>query len=119
MARSIIIQMKMSRSLSLADDQNDMGYYIDAKDKIQSSLEIYVGEPIDNHPGRGRQGTLDPANGDNEDWYKFTACTGQTIQVSISTTGSFAVELTDSAGDPVGQTYTADVNRYLFCSCLR
>jgi len=103
------------QALSLADDQNDMGYNIDAKDKKASSLPLYVGEPVDQTvPGRGRQGTLDPTSNDKDDWYAFSACKGQQIQVSIGTSNSFGVELANAAGNPVGQSYTADVTGTYF-----
>jgi hypothetical protein len=96
-------------------DQNDIGYHIDAKDKIQASLPLYVAEPVDQTvPGRGRTGTLDPTSNDNNDWYNFSACKGQQIQVSISTSNSFGVELVDTAGNPIGQSYTADVTGTYF-----
>ena len=96
--------------LSLALDQNDAGYNIDAKDKIASSLPLYVGEPVDQTvPGRGRQGTLDPGNGDKDDWFVFTVCAGQSIQASITTSNSFGVELGNTLGTPVGQSYTATI----------
>lgn len=98
--------------LFLALDQNDMGYNVDAKDKIGSSLPLYVGEPADQTvPGRGRQGTLDPDNGDKEDWFAFSACKGQNIQASIN---KFKIELQDSKGVPVGQSYTADITGTYF-----
>jgi len=101
--------------LSLAADQDDFGYRIDVKDKIQSSLELYVGEPVDQTvPGRGRQGTLDPVGGDKDDWLKFTASKGQTIQVSISTTNLFDVEIANNAGVAIGKTFTVDVSGSYF-----
>ena len=104
-----------NEELSLALDQNDMGYNIDVKDKIQSAIELYIHEPIDQTiPGRGRQGTLDPDAGDEEDWYKFSLCEGQSIQVSVSGSSSFGVELADYVGTPSGQSLTADKTGYYF-----
>jgi len=99
----------------MALDQNDMGYNTDAKDKIASSIPLYVGEPVDQTvPGRGRQGTLDPDNGDKEDWFRFTVCAGQDIQASISTSESFVLELWNTKGVAVGQSYTADITGNYF-----
>ena len=75
-----------------------MGYNIDAKDKIASSLPLYVGEPVDQTvPGRGRQGTLDPANNDKDDWLVFSVSNGQKLQVSISSSNGYDVELANTA----------------------
>jgi hypothetical protein len=99
----------------LALVQNDMGYNIDAKDKITSSLPLYVGEPINQTvPGRGRQGTLDPNNGDKDDWFVFSVSKGQQLQVSISSSNTFGVELANSAGTGVGKSYTATVSGNYF-----
>ena len=96
----------------LAVDQNDMGYNTDAKEKIGSSIPLYVSEPIDQTvPGRGRQGTLALDDGDKEDWFAFSACKGQSIQASIS---KFKIELCDTKGAPVGQSYTADITGTYF-----
>jgi hypothetical protein len=92
-----------------------MGYHIDAKDKIQSSLPLYVSEPFDQTvPGRGRQGTLDPADNDNNDWFKFSVCNQQTITASITTTSSFGVEITDIGGNPHGTSFKAPVTGMYF-----
>ena len=104
-----------TEDVSIASDQNDIGYNIDAGATITRSIPIYVGEPIDQTvPGRGRQGTLEPNDGDEEDWFTFTACEGQNIQVSISTSNSFGVELADTKGHAVGQSYLADVTGQYF-----
>ena len=71
---------------SLVDNQNDMGYNTDAGDKITRSVPLYPGEAPDGAPGRGRSGTLDPDDRDTEDWYLFSVCEGQTIQVSLTST---------------------------------
>ncbi|RLF52049.1 MAG: hypothetical protein DRN24_03895 [Thermoplasmata archaeon] len=94
---------------TLAGDQNDMGYNTDSRSKIQTALPLYVGEPIDQTvPGRGRTGSLDPHSGDDEDWFKFTVCEGQTIQASITSSENYEIEIADTSGNPVGQSYTAD-----------
>jgi len=54
--------------VKLAGEQNDIGYNIDAADIIQRSVDIWVGEPVDERiPGRGRTGSLEPNNGDSKD----------------------------------------------------
>jgi hypothetical protein len=95
---------------TLLTDQNDIGYNIDAGDRILKALPIYVGEPIDQTvPGRGRIGSLDPDNRDTEDWYYFSVCEGQTIEVSISSSEDYDIEIVDYEANPVGKSYTADV----------
>ncbi|EMR73531.1 hypothetical protein MBGDN05_00437 [Thermoplasmatales archaeon SCGC AB-539-N05] len=92
--------------VSLAGEQNDVGYNCDAGDTIQRSLPIYIGEPVDQTvPGRGRIGTLDSSDGDENDWFRFTVCAGQSMQASVS--GGFDFEFCDTTGNPVGQSYTA------------
>jgi hypothetical protein len=96
----------------LAGEQNDIGYHIDAGNLILRSIPIYVGEPIDERiPGRGRTATLDPDNGDSEDWYTFTVSAGQ--QITASVTGGVQIELADASGSPVGTSFTAtDTGRH-------
>lgn len=101
--------------LSLETGQNDIGYNTDSGDIIPRSLPVYIGEPIDQTvPGRGRLGTLDPSDGDEEDWFTFTACEGQNIQASISTSNDFSIELADTKGNIVGQNYIADITGKYF-----
>jgi hypothetical protein len=101
--------------VALAEEQNDIGYHTDVKNNIVGSLYIYVGEPVDQTvPGRGRTAMLDPANGDDEDWYRFSVCEGQSIQESISTSQNYAAELCDVTGSPVGNSYTADATGFYF-----
>jgi len=89
-----------------AGEQNDVGYNTDAGGNILKSLPLYVGEPVDETvPGRGRTGTLDPSDRDSEDWYKFSVCEGQTIQVSLTGSGDF--ELKDPEANPISNGYTA------------
>ena len=45
---------------NLDDYENDMGYNVDAGDRINAAAEMYVGERVDDAPGRTREGTLDP-----------------------------------------------------------
>jgi len=95
--------------ISLVGEQNDIGYNVDAANRIQraSSFPIYASEPIDEKPGRGRIGSLEPNNGDSEDWYRFSVCSGQNIQVSISSSQGYNIEICDTSGTPVGTSYTS------------
>ncbi|MDG6228908.1 MAG: hypothetical protein QCH96_02965, partial [Candidatus Thermoplasmatota archaeon] len=93
---------------SLADDQNDIGYSVDAGNEIRRAITVYVGEPVDERiPGRGRTGSLDPNGADKEDWYRFTVCEGQTIGVSIATSQDYSCEIIGKNGDPFGTSHTA------------
>ncbi|MBS3748487.1 MAG: hypothetical protein KGY67_02170 [Candidatus Thermoplasmatota archaeon] len=101
--------------VSLNDEQNDIGYNIDAGNNILRSTPVYIGEPVDERiPGRGRTGSLDPANGDSEDWYYFTACSGQQLDATVN--GGFSVDLSDTKGQSVGQSYTTDESGRYFVS---
>ena len=101
--------------VSLAADHNDMGYNVDVSDTITRSLYLYVGEVVDNAPGRTRTGYLDPNEGDTGDWYRFAVCEGQTIQVSFSggPSGSQA-DLFDFSGSPISNGYTAPQTDWFF-----
>jgi hypothetical protein len=99
---------------SLASDQNDMGYHNDAGDQIARSIYIYVGEPTDAAPGRTRVGYLEPDSGDDEDWYRFPACTGQQISYSFSTSEGYDCEILDKSGNPVSNGATATVTDWFF-----
>ena len=92
---------------NLAANQNDAGYNTDAGDKITRSFPLYPGEAADGAPGRGTSGTLDPDNRDTEDWYLFSVCEGQTIQVSLGSAQDYDYEILDSKGQPQGKDYTA------------
>ncbi|GAG69528.1 unnamed protein product, partial [marine sediment metagenome] len=95
--------------------QNDIGYNTDAGDRIQSSIPIYAGEPInENIPGRGRSGTLEPSNKDTDDWYRFSACEGQNIQASITSDQDYDCEIWNSVGTPVGISYTVEATGWQF-----
>jgi hypothetical protein len=100
--------------VSFAGEQNDAGSNIDAGDTIQRSLQLFVGEPVDEMiPGRGRTGTLDPDEGDDADWYKYLVCEGQSISVSID---MFDIQIyAQSLGlDPQGTSHTATHTEYHF-----
>lgn len=81
--------------VSMAGEQNDIGYNVDAGDTLRRSYEVYIGEPVsDRYPGRGRTGFLDGAGGDDADCYRFTACKDQTISSSV-TPSQFTIEIYD------------------------
>ena len=92
----------------LADDHNDVNYNTDSGDKLSRALPLYVGEPVDNAPGRGRIGYLDPDNGDDEDWYRFSACAGQEIVAVIENNENYSCDLYDTAGEPVASNFTVE-----------
>ncbi|OYT29885.1 hypothetical protein B6U98_01090 [Thermoplasmatales archaeon ex4572_165] len=107
-----------SESVSLADEQNDIGYNIDAGDTLRRSYEVYIGEPVNEKiPGRGRTGTLDPDEGDDADCYRFTACEGQTIISSVSPS-QFVIEIYNGneeiipSGNVAGETGWFFINIY-------
>ena len=100
--------------VSFAGEQNDLNYNIDAGNRVQRSLPIYPGEPVDLAPGRGRTGMLDPDDGDDGDFYRFPVCEGQTIQASISTSESYDVQIFDLSGTQVGQSHTAETTGLYF-----
>jgi len=82
--------------VSLAGIQNDIGYNVDAGDSILKSLPIYIGEPVDlSVPGRGRTGSLDPGSNDRDDWYSFSVCEGQSIQMSLVSGEDYDFEFLD------------------------
>jgi len=93
---------------TLLQDQNDAGYSTDTGDSLIRGLPIYPNERMDGTPGRLSMGTLDPSNRDDEDWYRFTACNGQIIQVSLSTPEDYNIEVTNTRGEPVATPYTVE-----------
>ena len=101
--------------VSHAGEQNDIGYNIDAGDRIQKSLDVYVGEPVaQSIPGRGRIGYLDPDEGDSDDCYRFSVCEEQTITASLASSQSYDFELINHEGDPVGNNYIATKTSWHF-----
>jgi len=86
-------------NVKLDDEQNDIGYNTDVGDSIRRSSPIYIGEPIEETtPGRGRKGTIDPAERDDADFYRFSVCEGQTITASVSP-GSLGFEILNAQGE--------------------
>jgi len=88
-----IISQDTLRSSFFDEFENDMGYNIDVPERIQGSAPFYVGEQVDTAPGRTRTGSLDPDSGDDQDWYRFFVCEGQTIQASLTTAQDFEIHL--------------------------
>ena len=95
--------------VSLAGIQNDIGYNVDAGGNIIKSLPLYVGEPVDmTVPGRGRTAALDPGSSDKDDWYSFSVCEGQSIQVSIDSSEDYDFELMDFTATSIENGHAAD-----------
>ncbi|MBU1940689.1 MAG: hypothetical protein KKC68_02840, partial [Candidatus Thermoplasmatota archaeon] len=88
-------------------DQNDINYNRDAGDEFNRAFSVYIGEPVDTAPGRGRTGYLNPSDGDSEDYYRFSVCVGQTIISSLITSESYDFTILDHTGTPVSNGYTA------------
>jgi len=94
--------------VSLAGEQNDIGYNCDAGKNIVRSIPVYIGEPVDQSiPGRGRTGTLDPDSNDNDDWYLFSLCEGQSIQASLNSGEDYDFDLVGTDGNPVDHSHIA------------
>jgi len=75
------------------NDNDDAGHKDDAGDEIRRSVPIYPGEMEDNWPGRGRTGKLNGDDGDEEDWFFFSACEGQDIECSLNPPTGFNYDL--------------------------
>jgi len=73
------------------DDNDDAGYKSDAGDKISRSDAIFVGEVIDDTPGRGRNGEI--SSGDDEDWYDFSVCEGQDFTITMTPPSGFDIDI--------------------------
>ena len=95
------------QDMSIRADQNDIGYNVDAGDKQNRANNIYIGEPVDDGPGKGRVGYLDPDDDDLEDWYRYTVCEGQSITASLDSVEDYDFELINTDGDPVANGYIA------------
>jgi len=105
--------VKPQPELAFTGSHKDIGYNSDAGDTILKSFIVYVGEPVDETiPGRGRTATLDPSSGDDEDWYRFEACQGQTITASAD--GGMNIELKDSSANPFTNGGTATASGYYY-----
>ena len=92
--------------VALAGEQNDIGYNTDVGDKARRSSTVFIGEPVDQRiPGRGRTGELNPDDGDDIDFYRFTVCKGQVISASLSGSSSYMIQLFDIDGEAVSNGY--------------
>jgi pre-peptidase len=86
--------------VKLDDEQNDIGYNTDVGDDLRRASSIYIGEPIEETtPGRGRTGSLDPLARDEDDYYRFSVCTGQAISIALSSSQPYGVEILDKNGE--------------------
>ncbi len=81
----VIKDPDMSPLSATSEDNMDMGTKRDAGDSMRRATVFYPGEPVDNTPGRGVLAELTSIT--DEDWYRFSVCEGQNIQVSVSGTG--------------------------------
>ena len=101
--------------VSLAGEQNDIGYNCDAGNNIVKSFPVYAGEPVNERiPGNGRTGELDPNNKDEADWYKFSVCEGQTLSATLTTSKDYDYSFSNSLGEDAGHSYTADTTGMYF-----
>ncbi len=108
------------------DDFDDAGTRRDAGDKISRATALYPGEMIDNTPGRGRTGKI-TSSGD-EDWYFFSVCEGQTIEMSFFATDNYDLYLHNDAGDEMATstgpsttesiTYVAEYSGYYYMAIV-
>lgn len=72
--------------ISATTEENmDAGTKRDAGDSMRRATVLYPGEPIDYTPGRGMIAELSSSS--DEDWYRFSACEGQNIKISIGASG--------------------------------
>lgn len=69
-----------------SENNYDMGTKRDAGDTMRRSTDIYPGEPIDDTTGRGN--TAEFSSTGDDDWYRFAACVGQQIQISLAAGGN-------------------------------
>ena len=69
---------------------DDGGYKRDAGDNFNTATSIYPGEIVDDTPGRGNTGLID--SGD-EDWYEFSVCQGQDINITLTPDSGFDFDL--------------------------
>ncbi|UCF12214.1 MAG: hypothetical protein JSW06_09255 [Thermoplasmatales archaeon] len=76
--------------LDRGDNYNDAGMREDAGDSFTRSDAIYPGELVDNTPGRGVTGELDSSD---EDWYFFSVCIGQDIDITMTPPGTSDFDL--------------------------
>ena len=71
-------------------DNDDAGYKRDAGDEQSRAYAIYPGEMQDDWPGRGTTGKM---NSGDEDWYFFSVCNGQQIEVTMTPESRYDFDL--------------------------
>jgi hypothetical protein len=77
------------RPLNLVDN-DDAGHKNDAGDSFSRADAIYPGELVDDTPGRGVTGKLDSSD---EDWFYFSVCIGQDIDITMTPPGTSDFDL--------------------------
>ncbi|MBN1860560.1 MAG: PPC domain-containing protein [Candidatus Thermoplasmatota archaeon] len=77
--------------MTKSDENPDAGTKRDAGKDFVRATPIYPGELIDNTPGRGRTGEL--SSSDQQDWYFFSICEGQTVVVTLTPQTGFDFDL--------------------------
>jgi len=100
-----------------SDNNMDMGTKRDAGDSMRRSTILYPGEPVDDTPGRGITGEF--STGSDDDWYSFSACEGQQVHVTVSTSGDVNLHLYDineaeKATGAGSLTFTVDYTGYWY-----
>jgi hypothetical protein len=78
-------------STSKSNDNHDAGYKRDAGNYFSNAKAIYPGELMDDTPGRGVTGNL--SSTDYEDWYFFSACTGQQLVITMTPPAGYDYDL--------------------------
>ena len=93
--RNYVIDSPEETAVTIDSEENyDVGTKRDAGDSMRRATMIYPGEPVDYTPGRGDSAIISSVTDD--DWYRFSACEGQNIQISISGSGGdLDIELWD------------------------
>ncbi|MCD6223233.1 MAG: PPC domain-containing protein, partial [Thermoplasmata archaeon] len=81
-------------------NQNDVGYHTDVGNDIRRALPIYPGEAKDGAPGRGTSGQLAPP-ADKDDWFYFSVCEGQKIDITMTPESNYDIELANPKGEVV------------------
>lgn len=74
-------------------DNDDAGYKRDAGNDIAHSVALYPGEVIDDTPGRGRTGKLNTTTADQNDWYFFGVCQGQSIGITLTPSSGSNIDI--------------------------
>jgi len=115
----------MTKSL----DNPDGGTKKDAGNDFVRATALYPGEVNDNTPGRGKTGTLTSA--DVQDWYYFSMCLGQQVNIILTPQTGFNFDLflidrdqaqvaasTNTGSNPEVITYTTGYTGYHYLKLL-